>query len=106
MEGARGETKGLRDARDEARENQLPLLKAQALDDYFIKKGAEYIAYEALTKVSEQLERSQEGFRAAQEERDHADEELAAAQYDLDLVRNVENYDRVKAAKARFEAAQ
>jgi len=97
---ARDETEGLRDARTEAQNNVNPVLLAQGEDDYYIKKGYEYVAFENLEKAEGQLERSKAGRDHAEEELLHAEEVLAAAEYDLELVRNVENYDRVQDARA------
>lgn len=52
IEAARSETEGLRDAKNEAQNNVNPVLLAQGQDDYYIKKGAEYVAYENLDKIN------------------------------------------------------
>jgi hypothetical protein len=50
----------LRDDVTAAQEAANPIIFSQGMDDYYLKKGLEYVAYESLRAAEEGLERSQE----------------------------------------------
>lgn len=60
MDTAEGETQGLRDARQTAKDNLEPILISQGADDFYLKKGIEYVAYTNWNSAKENLEAAQE----------------------------------------------
>jgi hypothetical protein len=48
LDTAEGETQGLRDAKETAKNALTPLLISEGKDRYYVKAGAEYLAFENL----------------------------------------------------------
>lgn len=59
LEALQDQTGGYEDAINELNGQLGPLLLAQGLDQMYILEGTEYLAYEAWTAASEQIETSE-----------------------------------------------
>lgn len=74
------------------------------MDDYYLKKGTEYVAYENLRKAREAIEESGNAIQETAPEVDRLRNELEDAQYNFDLATNEAQYDERKAIRDRVKA--
>lgn len=94
----------MRDARDAAQEAVNPILYSQGLDDYYLQKGIEYLAYESLRVAEEGLERSREQFEEATRDLPEAEAAFEQAQYEFDVANSREEYEYARGLLDEAEA--
>lgn len=103
---AKDATQGLRDAKETAKDNLAPILLSQGMDEYYIQKGLEFVAYNTYKNADEALERSREQLEDARGELPEAEEHFANAQYELDLAKMTNNRDEYEYARSLFDEAE
>lgn len=93
LQQARDATQGLRDEVSDQEDVVNPLLIAQAEDQYYMKKGLEYVAYENLRKAREAREGAEAILNEAAADLPNLESELEQAKYDFRLANNEQEYE-------------
>lgn len=79
---------------------------AQGLDQFYLKQGEEYLAYEKVRTARINLETSQDSLAAAQEDLPDAYTAFDKADYDLTSARESKDRERFETAKAAYDEAK
>lgn len=108
MQAARDATDGLVATRDGLKDQLKPLLMAQGNDEYYVKSGLEFTAYENWQSAKGNLESANEVLEEVKEEKPMLEEEYADAKYELDRANNNDEYKERRAIfddiKTRLDA--